>query len=119
MSRRTERINVLLREELSWTLARDMKDPRLSALVSITHVEISADLRQAVVHISVLGTAEEKQTTRETLQAAAGFLQKQLKPKLDMRYVPYLTFKLDDSIEQGMHMQHLLDAVQPAKETKA
>lgn len=118
MSRRTERLNDLLREEISWALVRDMKDPRLSALVTVTRVEISADLRQAVVHISVLGTAEEKHTTLTTLQAAAGFFQRGLKPKMDTRYVPYLSFVLDDSIEKEMQMQHLLDTVQPAKEAK-
>ncbi len=118
MTRRTERLNDLLREELSWILTRQMRDPRLSVLVTITKVEISSDLRQAVVHVSVLGTAEEKQTTLEMLRSASGFLQRELKPKLDLRYVPYLSFKLDESIEEGIRMQRLMDSLEPAKEAK-
>jgi ribosome-binding factor A len=118
MTRRTERVNDLLREEISYILAREMKDPRLSLLLTITRVQASSDLRQAVVHVSIMGTPEEKRATMELLRAAAGFLQRELKPKLDTRYVPALAFKLDESIEEGMRMFQLLDTQQGPKQAK-
>lgn len=118
MSRRTDRLNDLLREEIGWTLIREMKDPRLSALVTITRAEVAVDLRQAVIHVSIMGTPEEKQVIMETLRAAAGFLQRELKPKLDMRHVPFLTFKIDDSIEVGMRTLQLMDSIKPAPDAR-
>ncbi|MBI2171808.1 MAG: 30S ribosome-binding factor RbfA [Chloroflexi bacterium] len=118
MSRRTERVNDLLREEISYILAREMKDPRLSVLLTITRVQVSTDLQQAVVHVSIMGTPEEKKTTIELLRAAAGFIQRELKPKLATKLVPFLTFKLDESIEEGMRMFQLLDTPQGPKQEK-
>ena len=74
MSRRLERVNELLRQELSQLVARELNDPRIPLLVAITRVEASADLQYARVHVSVMGGDEEKQATITTLQAAAGFL---------------------------------------------
>ncbi|MBI4340140.1 MAG: 30S ribosome-binding factor RbfA [Chloroflexi bacterium] len=118
MTRRTERLNNLLREEISWIVARDMRDPRLSLLVTITRAEVTSDLRQAAIHVSVMGTAEEKRVILGLLQAATGFLQRELKPKLELRYVPALSFKLDESIEKGLQVQQLMDTL-PSPERPA
>ncbi|MBI4310236.1 MAG: 30S ribosome-binding factor RbfA [Chloroflexi bacterium] len=118
MSRRTDRLNELLREEISWLVSREMRDPRLSVLVTITRVAVSVDLRQAVVYVSVMGTAEEKQATLEMLRSAAGFLQHSLKPKLDVRHVPALLFKLDQSIEEGIRLTQILDTLGPSGEAR-
>ncbi|MBI4202310.1 MAG: 30S ribosome-binding factor RbfA [Chloroflexi bacterium] len=118
MTRRAERLNELLREEISYLLAREMKDPRLSVLITITRVDISADFRMATVYASVLGTAEEKGATLEMLKAATGYIQRELKPKLALKYVPSLVFRLDESIEEGMRMFQLMDSLQaPEEET--
>ena len=117
MTRRTERLNDLLREEISHILIREMRDPRLSVLVTITRAEVTVDVRQAVIHVSILGTAEEKKATMEMLRSAAGFIQRELKPKLATKQVPFLTFKLDESIEEGMRMAQLMDNIQTPKET--
>lgn len=109
MSRRTERVNELLREELSWLLATEMNDPRLPLLVTITRVAVSADLRHAQVFVSIMGSNEEKQSAIRMLQAAAGFLHRALKPRLTLRYVPGLLFQLDDSIEEGARMLQIMD----------
>ena len=108
MTRRTDRINSQLREEISDLLRRSMKDPRIGGLVSITEVDVSPDLRQAKVYVSVLGTEEEKLATFEALNAAARFLQRELRRRLKMRRTPELTFMQDESLEEGARMLSLL-----------
>ena len=112
MSIRTQRVNELLRKELSWLLANAMHDPRVPLLVSITRVDTSLDLRHATVYISIMGEAKEKQDAVRTLQAAAGFLHRELMPRVELRYVPALSFKLDDSIEEGARTLQMLDQLQ-------
>ncbi|MBI4328882.1 MAG: 30S ribosome-binding factor RbfA [Chloroflexi bacterium] len=107
MSRRIERLNQLLRERLSELLLRETKDPRISGLVSITSVEVSADLQHARVHISILGEEEEKKATMEGLRSAAGFLRRGLED-LSLRHIPTLTFLQDDSIAEGDRMLRLI-----------
>ena len=73
MSRRTEQVNELLREELSGLLAREVRDPRVSGIVSITGVDVSPDLRHAKVWVSVYGSDEDRASTMEALHAARAF----------------------------------------------
>ena len=112
MSRRIERVNELIRKELSSLLATEMNDPRLPLLVSVTHVDVSADLRQAKVYVSVMSHDEEKRSTVELLQKASGFLHRELKARVALRYVPVLSFHLDESIEKGLQMLQFMDNVQ-------
>ena len=115
MTRRTERINSLLREEISDLLRRGMKDPRLGGLVTITEVDVAPDLRQAKVYVSVLGTDEEKLATFQALKAAARFLQRELRLRLTIRRTPELTFVEDESIEQGARILRLLQETQEGR----
>lgn len=112
MTRRTERINSQLREEISDLLRRNVKDPRIGGLVSITEVDVSPDLRQAKVYVSVLGTEEEKAATFEALKAAARFLQRELRRRLQIRRTPELTFMHDLTLEKGARMLALLQETQ-------
>ena len=112
MTRRTERINDLLREEISELLRRGMKDPRISGLVTITEVDVSPDLRQAKVFVSVMGSDEEKASTFQALDAAAHFVQRQLGKRLTIRRTPELTFLPDDSLERGARILTLLREAQ-------
>ncbi len=109
MTRRTDRINELFREEISELLLRHVKDPRISGLITITAVENSEDMRHAKVYISVLGTEEERTSALAGLQAAAGFIRHELVERLSLRRVPELSFIRDDSIERGAHVLELLD----------
>lgn len=111
MTRRTERVGELLRKEVSWVIANQMADPRLPTLVSITNVEISADLRRAKVFVSVMGAEDDQRSTMQMLQSAARFIQRELKPKLSLRYVPVLTFQLDRSLEEGTRLLNIMDGV--------
>ncbi|MSP78638.1 MAG: 30S ribosome-binding factor RbfA [Dehalococcoidia bacterium] len=111
MSRRTDRVNSLLREELSLLIQREMNDPRVGTLVSITAVETSADLQTARVFVSVFGGKEDRDPVMKALTAASGFLRKKLRDRLEMRQVPELHFTVDTSIEEGQRLLTLIDQV--------
>ena len=101
MSRRTERVNELIRHELSELILHELRDPRLDGLISITRVEVSPDLYNARIHVSVMSETANQADAIRALNAAAGFLHKELVHRLEMRRVPFLTFQLDKSIEEG------------------
>jgi ribosome-binding factor A len=110
MSRRTLRVNDLLREEISDILRREARDPRLQSMVSITEVETSDDLRHAKVHVSVYGTDDEREAVMQALKSARPFVERLLRQRLpDLRLIPELTFRRDDSIERGVRLTQLLD----------
>jgi ribosome-binding factor A len=116
-SHRVERVNSLMREEISELLQRECKDPRLGSSVIVTGVETTADTRHAKVFISrLVNTEEEKRETLAALESAAGFLKRELAEKLRLRHIPDLTFEWDDSIERGAHLLDLLDKVSEESE---
>ena len=111
MTRRLERINSLIREELSDLLRREIKDPRLGGFVAITEVTTSADLKHATVFVSNIGNAGKRHETLDALTAAAGFFHHELTKRLTMRHIPGLSFQWDDSIERGERLLRLMDKV--------
>ena len=112
MARRVDRINGVLRQEISQLLSRQIKDPRLNAVVTITQVETASDLRTARVFLSVLGDQETKQKALEGIQSAATFLRRELRGRLTLKYTPFLTFVLDDSLENADYLLRLMDRIQ-------
>ena len=109
MPRRVDRINGLLREELSLLIARQVKDPRIGGLVSVTQVKTSADLRSARVYISVMGDAAAKRDTLQGIQSASSYLRRELRDRLALRYVPFMKFELDESMEDADHLLRIMD----------
>lgn len=109
MTRRTERLNDQLREEISELVHRDLKDPRISGLVTITEVDVSPDLSHAKVYVSVLGSEDERSSTLQALDAAAHFLQRALRKRLTIKRTPALIFRADESLERGARILRLLD----------
>lgn len=101
MTRRTERIQELIREELSELIMRELRDPRLDGLISLTRVEVSPDLSNARIFVSVMSETTSPQDVVKALQAASGYLHKELVHRLEMRKVPFLNFRLDTSIAEG------------------
>lgn len=111
MSHRIERVNALLRQEIGSVVTDELKDPRISSIVSITRVETSRDLGFAKVYVSVLGSDQEKSDTLRALGSAAGFIHRSIRPNLRMRSVPHLAFYLDEAIEKGAEMVAFIDKV--------
>ena len=108
-----DRINVLLRQEISRVLATEMRDPRLSSMASVTRVEASADLHHAKVFVSVLGETVDKDETLSALDSAAGFIHRSLRKKLAIKTAPTLRFYIDSSIEQGAELLEIIRQVSP------
>lgn len=111
MTRRTERLNDLFREEISRILQHQVRDPRLAGLLSITHVDISPDIRYAKVFVSILGSEEEKTQALEGLGRAQGFFRRELAHKLNLRRIPQLSFHRDDSMETAAQVLGLMGQV--------
>ena len=111
MAHRIERINNLIRREISELLQRQVKDPRLSNFIAVTEVSTSPDLRYAKVFVSCISTEAEKQETLNTLAAAANFFRRELAKQLRLRRIPELSFHWDDSIERGDRLLRLIDQV--------
>ena len=113
MSRRTERVSELLREEICALLLRGTKDPRLAHMVTITAVEVAADFKHAKVFVSVLGTEAEKAEVMQGFESAARFLRRELSDRLRLRTTPQLSFCMDDSIERGSRILQILKEIGP------
>ncbi|HEX2988833.1 MAG TPA: 30S ribosome-binding factor RbfA [Chloroflexota bacterium] len=116
MSRRMERVNEVIKEEVAVLLQRQVQDPRLSTMVSVTGVETSSDLRNATIFVSVLGSEEEVQNAMAALRHASGYLRRELAGRIRMKQVPDLSFKLDTSIGQGARVLELLREIHKEEE---
>ena len=103
MSRRTLQVGEFLREELTDIIRREVKDPRVG-FMTLTEVEVTPDLRQARVYVSVLGSDEERAETLKALRSAARFIRFHLKPRLRMRQIPELEFREDRSMEHAQRI---------------
>ncbi|MFO7773493.1 MAG: 30S ribosome-binding factor RbfA [Dehalococcoidia bacterium] len=108
MSRRSERTSKLIQREISGLLEREVNDPRLSRLISVTEVTLSPDFKHAKVFVSTLGSEINKEDMLEGFNNASGFLRKELAAHLRLRYTPQLSFHYDDSIERGARLLKLI-----------
>jgi ribosome-binding factor A len=105
------RINAEVQRELS-VLIRDLKDPRVSPMTSVTDADVTPDLQFCRVYISVLGSEEAMAKTLEGLKAASGFLRRGLAQTVNLRHTPELQFIPDRSIEYGAKMDALIRKVE-------
>jgi ribosome-binding factor A len=111
--KRLDRVNQLIKEEISHLLQRELKDPRLG-FVTVTEVDVARDLRTARVYVSVLGSEADWRTSLAALDSARGFVRNWLGPRLRTRAVPHLTFHPDRSMAHAAHIQALLEELRPA-----
>ena len=111
MAHRIERVNSLIRQEISELLQRQVKDPRLGTFVVVTEVATSPDLKYARVFVSHIASEEERRETMDVLTAASGFFRRELTKRLDLSRIPELKFQWDDSIERGDRILQLIDRV--------
>lgn len=117
-TQRTDRLNSLLKEVISDVIRKQVRNPHVNELVTVTRVEITKDLHYAKVYISVIGTSEQKTETINALQSAAGFIAVQSSKQVVMRYFPELQFKLDDSVEKHMRIEELLEEIAEEKQKR-
>jgi ribosome-binding factor A len=116
-SRRIERINHLLRQEIADLLTREVKDAALhDAMISITDVDTSPDLRNAKVYFSVYGDDDTVEAAKQHLKRASGFLHHNLKERLDLRHTPHLEFVVDHSLAQGDRIMRLMRSIEEERE---
>jgi ribosome-binding factor A len=109
-TRRQRQVAELLHQEISLLLQRQVRDPRLG-FVTVTDVEVTPDLRLATVYVSVMGGDDEVKQTLAGLKSATGFFRHELGSTLSLRFIPDLSFRLDKSLEQGLHIDQLLDSL--------
>ena len=107
MSQRTERVDELLRQEITSIVARDVADPRIG-FVTITSVETTPDLRHAKVWVSVIGQPYERKAAVKALGRAMPFVRHELGSRLRLRRIPDLHVELDDTAERGTRVLSLL-----------
>ncbi len=116
-SYRADQVGEQVREEIMSIIRRDLKDPRIG-FVSITAVRMSPDLRQARVHVSVLGNPDEQKASIRGLISAKGLIRHELGRRLqNLKFSPELRFELDSSIEYSVHISELLKEVLPPNGT--
>jgi len=109
--KRLDRVNQLIKEEISTLLQRELKDPRLG-FVTVTEVEATRDLRTAKVFVSVLGDERQWTASLAALASARGFVRNWLRQHLDLRVTPEIDFRADRSMEHAARIQALLKNVQ-------
>ncbi|WP_166154650.1 MULTISPECIES: 30S ribosome-binding factor RbfA [unclassified Neochlamydia] len=115
---RTDRLNSLLKEVISDVIRKDVRNPHVNELMTVTRVEITKDLHHAKVFISVIGNQEQKDQTIQALETAAGFVAVTASKKVVMRYFPELHFKLDDSVDKHMRIEQLLEEISSERESR-
>ncbi len=108
MSRRLQRLNVLLRQEISELIRRELRDPRVAEIVTLTRVSTSPDLTAATVYVSIMGSEDEKSATMNALTRAAPFLRRHLTSRLTIRRTPDIQFALDETMEEAAHVLDLM-----------
>jgi len=111
VAHRIERVNSLIRQEISELLKRQVKDPRLDNFIAITEVCTSPDLKYARIFVSHLDGEGKKEETLNALASASCFLRSELFKQLRLRHTPELSFQWDDSLEQGDRLLQLIDEV--------
>lgn len=109
--KRSERIQEVILEEISNLIQKGLKDPRISGFITVTGVEVSANLKHAKVFVSVMGSEKEKGASLEGLESAKGYIRSQLGKKLYLKSVPELMFKHDDTAEYATNIQKLLNEI--------
>jgi ribosome-binding factor A len=111
-SRRVQKVAEAIREVVSMAILTELKDPRVRD-VTVTFVEVSGDLRQAKIHVSIMGDETRQSLSLRGLQHAAGFLQSKMAERIGLRYTPRLKFELDQGVKRSIEVARILREVLP------
>lgn len=112
---RPERVQEALRQEISKIIHNELKDPRIGFL-TITKVELTKDLRYAKVYFSVLGETKDKNLALKGLNSAKGYIKNMVADRINLRFVPEIAFKIDESLEHTKDIYDLLDRIKKEKD---
>ncbi len=115
MTARTDRVDELLRQEIGSIIAREIADPRVG-FATVTSVETTPDLRHAKVFVSVIGQAEDRKATLSALGRAMPFIQHELGKRLRIKRIPQFHLELDETLERGTRVLHLLNELEAGHE---
>ncbi|SDE98339.1 ribosome-binding factor A [Paenibacillus sp. cl6col] len=107
---RSGRVGEQMKKELSQLIQTEIKDPRIG-FITVTGVDVTNDLSQAKVYLSVMGNEEQKDQSMKALEKASGFLRSEIGKRIRLRHTPELLFKIDSSIEYGSHIEKLLGEI--------
>jgi ribosome-binding factor A len=111
-SRRALKAAEAVREVVSMAILAELNDPRIRD-VTVTHVEVSGDMRHAKVHVSVMGDETRQRLSLRGLQSAAGFLQSKVAKRIETRYTPRIEFVLDQGVKKSIEVARILHEVLP------
>lgn len=104
---RANRVSEQMKKELGEIISQKIKDPRVG-FVTVTDVEVTGDLQQATVYISVLGNDDTKQDSLVGLAKAKGFIRSEIGKRIRLRKIPEITFSFDEAIEYGNRIEKIL-----------
>lgn len=114
---RVQKIQEFIKQEVSNMLLRDLKDPRLG-FITVTGVDLTGDLREATVYVSLFGDEDEKAASLKALNKAKGFIRREVGKRLGIYYSPEISFAEDTSLDYGMHIDGLLKKIHKDEEKK-
>jgi ribosome-binding factor A len=117
-SRRVLKAAEAIREVVSMAILTELSDPRIQD-VTVTHVEVAGDMRQAKVHVSIMGDETKQNLSLHGLRSAAGFLQSKVASRIDTRYTPKLEFVLDQGVKKSIEIARILREVLPQEPAPA
>ena len=118
MSRRTDRVASILQRELAMIIIRDLEDPRLVGMPSITRVKVSEDLSSADVYVTIMGTEGKQSAALNALKHSAGMMRSRLSADLEMRQVPFLKFHIDENLKKEREVLDLLRRIENEREAR-
>jgi len=113
---RIDRISEEVKKELSFIIKNDLKDPRLSEIITLVSVKVTKDLKFAKIFVSVLGDEKAKEETLIALKSAAGFIRREIGGRLQLRNAPEFIFEIDNTLDHAMHIEELINGINKTKE---
>ena len=108
---RIEKVQELMKHEISRMILQELKDPRIG-FVTVTQVEVTGDLRMAKIYVSFMGNEKDAKLTLQGLQSSLGYIRRELGKRIRLRYVPEISFVPDESLMYSEHIQKLLNEVE-------
>ena len=114
---RIEKVQELIKQEASEIIMRELKDPRIG-FVTITEVDVSSDLRNAKLYVSILGSDKQIEDTWKGLNSSLTFIRRELAHRIRLKFIPEIRFFMDTSLEYSTHIQKLLLKIHKEDENK-